>query len=155
MSYVSGACSIIQSEGIRKLNTIGFALNTNGYTVETPDGYAKTNVRMLGYDMPCTVYRLRILDGVRAGKEVTLRCRNMKFTDEHNRQSVFSVGKKFWGFYRVDGRRVQTDIEVVSAEESGDANQYFYGFDTGSFVIGAGLDPVFLYGHFVEEVAAK
>lgn len=155
MSYVSGACSIIQDEGIRKLSTIGFALKVDGYTVETPDDYVKTKVQMLGHSMPCTLYKLRVTEGVRAGKEVVLRCRDVKFTDVHKQKAALAVGKKFLGFYRSDGRRVLTEVEVVSAEESADSNNYFYGFNAGSFVIGTGLDPVFLYGHFTEHEEKK
>lgn len=142
MSYVSGTCSIIHEDKVCKLNSIGFALRPNGYLIEGYSDYVKADIKIHGFEMPCETYKLKVLDGPRAGELITLKHKGVSFLTDKGSDNLH-------GFYRVKGRRESTLLEIVSIREDDiAANQYCYSFGRGVFAIGAGSDPVFVYGSF-------
>lgn len=153
MGYVSGACSIIKSKGAVCLSEHGSAFIPGKQNIQTPDGFAESIVHILGYGMSCFDYRLKILDGPRAGKEVKLRCSAMlSFVSTEGPLHPASTSRTFVGMYFDEhGEPVKTKVIISRNAESRNTHHYCYTLDEGTYWIGAGSDPLFVGVHFPKE----
>lgn len=154
MAYVSGTCSVIKQKGIVGLAEHGSSFLSGKQTIQTPDGFAKASIHILGYGMDCLEYRLRILDGPRAGKEVKLRCSALlEFASTQGPMFPAAPNRTFAGMYFSEGMPITTKVIISKIGEAKCKHHYCYTFDEGTYMIGAGSDPLFLSVHFPKESA--
>lgn len=154
MAYVSGTCSVIKQKGIVGLAEHGSSFLSGKQTIQTPNGFVKADIHILGYGMDCLEYRLRILDGPRAGKEVKLRCSALlEFASTQGPMFPAAPNRTFAGMYFVDDVMIQTKVIISKVGEAKCKHHYCYTFDEGTYLIGSGSDPLFLSVHFPKESA--
>lgn len=150
MGYVSGACSFIKPNGVMCLSEHGAAFIPGKQNVLTSDGFVKSNIHILGYGMECFDHRLKILDGPRAGKEVTLRCTPMlNFVSTEGPLHPATSNRTFVGLYYDErGMPIRTKVLIRRIAVSKNIHRYCYALDEGTYWIGAGTDPLFVGVHF-------
>lgn len=154
MAYVSGTCKVIRQKGTIPLNELWCALHNGKQTIQTPEGFAPTGLHILAYGMECLEYRLRILDGPWAGREVKFRCSaQLEFVGTDGLFYPMTSLSVFAGVYFVDGIRIETGVTLAKTKRANGKHHYCYSFDEGTYLIGAGVDPLFLSVRFPKENA--